>query len=246
MPVNHWQKLSYKRFDFYYTQNDKQSTKEYSQLISTGIQTVENFFNAPFQKKFDVFIHPDRKSLDSTWSKDWNEPDFKSECWMVASGVAKRIDIISPKQWDTESCEHHYKEKMQTQRLITHELFHVFHGQLNTSNDFSNVENIDWFVEGLATYASGQLDSAKIEEVIKSINDKTVPSTLDKFWTGNAKYPLSGSVVMFIDKKYGRQKLKELLPYNKKEEILKALDTGEKNLLSEWKIYMESLSVKQN
>ncbi|MGH2646923.1 MAG: hypothetical protein ACRDE8_05115, partial [Ginsengibacter sp.] len=211
--------------------------------VSSGILTVEKFFNAPFKKRFDVFIHPDRKSLDSTWSKDWNEPGFKSECWMVASGVAKRIDIISPKKWDTESCEHHYEEKTQTQQLITHELVHVYHGQLNASDDFSNVENIDWFVEGLATYTSGQLDSTRIKEVIKSIDDKTIPSTLDKFWTGNLKYALSGSVAMFIEKKYGRQKLIELLPFNKKNEILNALNTTEENLLAGWKTYIKSLLI---
>jgi hypothetical protein len=126
-------------------------------------------------------------------------PEFKSECQMVASGIATKLDVISPKMWDTEACEHYYSDNQKTQRLITHELVHVYHGQWNQSPDFSNVEGIDWFVEGLATYASGQCDEQRIADVKKAITENKVPSSLDNFWTGKNKYGLSGSVVQFID-----------------------------------------------
>ena len=80
---------------------------------------------------------------------------------MVASGVASKLDMLSPLQWAKESCEHDYADKLKTQQIIAHELVHVFHGQLNVSPDFSDVTNLDWFVEGLATYASGQLDKVR-------------------------------------------------------------------------------------
>jgi hypothetical protein len=159
---------------------------------------------------------------------------------MVASGIATKLDMISPKAWDKDACEHIYANKIKTQQLITHELVHVYHGQLNISPDFSDAEGIDWFVEGLATYASGQCDSLRIAEVRKAISKSTIPNTLDSFWTGNLKYSLSGSVVMFIDSKYGRSKLKELLPLNKKSEILRSLNTTENILLNEWIIYLRN------
>src|SRR6187551_2042138 len=115
------------------------------------MHTTRQFFKSPFKNRFQLFIHPNRQSLDSSWQKDWNMPAFKSECWMVASGIATRLDVISPRRWDKEACEHVYAETKKTQLLITHELIHVYHGQLNTSPDFSNVDGIDWFVEGLAT-----------------------------------------------------------------------------------------------
>jgi hypothetical protein len=120
-------------------------------------------------------------------------------------------------------------------------LVHVFHGQLNVSPDFSNTEGIDWFVEGLATFASGQCDALKISEVKKAIEDNKIPESLDNFWTGKVKYGLSGSVVMFIDHKYGRTQLKELLPLNKKLQILSVLKTTESELLNEWKKYIQDL-----
>src|SRR5205807_2498533 len=138
----------------------------------------------------------------------------------------------------TESCEHKYADKTNTQKLITHELVHVYHGQLNASEDFSDTENIDWFVEGLATYVSGQLDESRVKEIKNAISNNSVPSTLDKFWTGKLKYALSGSVVMYLDKKYGRGKLIELLAYNKKQQILNLLSTTETDLLSGWIKYM--------
>ncbi|MES1223359.1 MAG: hypothetical protein ABUT20_48135, partial [Bacteroidota bacterium] len=220
---------------------DKENIKDYLKTIATGIGSVNHFFESKFKSAFDIYIHPDRKSLDSTWAADWKTPDFKSECWMVASGVALKLDMISPKAWDKEACEHKYADSVKTQQLITHELVHVFHGQVNASPDFSNVEGIDWFVEGLATYASGQCDSLRIAEVKKAISGKLVPVILDNFWTGNLKYGLSGSLVMFIDSKYGRTTLKSLLPFTKKSEILDALKTTEIELLNEWAGYISKL-----
>jgi len=120
-------------------------------------------------------------------------------------------------------------------------LVHVYHGQLNKTPDFSNVEGIDWFVEGLATFASGQCDSKRIAMVKEAIAGDKVPSSLDNFWTGKVKYGLSGSMVMFIENKYGRIRLKELLPLTKKSEILSSLQTTEPELLKEWEKYIRNL-----
>lgn len=236
-----WITEKHKAYNLTYTPADKSNKKEYEKLINNGVRASKSFFNAPFQRHFDIVIHPDRHSLDSTWQKDWGIRDFKSECWMVASGVATKLDVISPKQWGKHACEHKYEDSNKTQQLITHELVHVYHGQLNTSPDFSNVEGIDWFVEGLATYASGQCDSARIAEVKKAIADDRVPAELDKFWTGNLKYGLSGSVAMFIDHTYGRAILVKLLPLSKKIDLLSELKITEADLLLKWKQYIQKL-----
>jgi len=236
-----WESIAFKKYTFYYTPADSPNNKEYIKIIDDGIKDVEQFFGYTYKNKFDVYVHPDRSSLDSTWQKDWNMPTFKSECWMVASGIASRLDLISPKAWDKVACDHKYAETKKTQDLIKHELVHVLHGQLSASPDFSNVENIDWFVEGLATYASGQCDTSRINEIKKAIKDKRVPQSLDHFWEGKLKYGLSGSVVMYIDNKYGTGKLKQLLPFNKKTEILQALNVTESRLLEDWYDYMLKL-----
>lgn len=236
-----WNLKKQKNYQAFYQAADKQHIREYNKFILNGLQSVQKFFKASYPKKFDVYIHPTRNSLDITWQKDWNMPDFKSECWMVASGIATKLDMISPITWEKEACEHVYAETQKTQQLITHELVHVFHGQLNVSPDFSNTEGMDWFIEGLATYASGQCDSTRIAAVKRAINDEKIPQGLDNFWSGKLKYGLSGSVVMFIDQKYGREKLKSLVPLNKKVDLLLALNTTESDLLNEWKAYLKTM-----
>lgn len=223
----------------HYTAVDKPNKEEYQVLINKGTETVSRFFHGTYKNDFNIFIHPDRQSLDSTWRKEWNMPEFKSECWMVASGVAARLDIISPVTWADQSCEHKYADLVKTQQLITHELVHVYHGQFNPSGDFSDVTGIDWFVEGLATYASGQCDSARMSTVKKAIAANQVPQSLDAFWTGPLKYGLSGSMVMFIDKQNGREKLTGLLGFNRLTELLSALNTTEAELINGWRKYMQ-------
>lgn len=109
------------------------------------------------------------------------------------------------------------------------------------SYDFSDAEGIDWFVEGIATYASGQCDSLRITEIKKAISENKIPKGLNNFWTGNLKYGLSGTLVMYIDKIYGRDKLIELLKFIKKTEMLSLLEISESDLLADWMKYMETL-----
>jgi len=225
----------------YYTTLDEQNIVEYKAYFEAGYKTVEKFFQNSFKTNFSIYVHPSRSSLDSTWQKDWNMPDFKSQCWMVASGVSNKLDIISPKKWDSLACEHSYSDSIKTQRLITHELVHVYHGQQNKSHDFSDVTGIDWFVEGLAVYASGQCDATRISEVKNAISENRIPKTLDKFWTGNLKYALSGTVIMYLDEKYGRGKIMNLLKFNNIEEILSALNTTEFEIMNGWEKYMREL-----
>lgn len=233
-----WQHQEKKGYTIYYQSSDAAHIDDYSILIKKGIKRVKKFFSSSFENNFSVYVHPDRSSLDSTWQHDWKMPEFKSECWMVASGIADRLDLISPAQWKPQSCEHDYANKEETQRLITHELVHVYHAQHNKSKDFSETENIDWFIEGLAAYASGQVTETKLSEVKQAAKDGKTPASLNDFWKGKLRYQLSGSVVMYIDKTYGRKKLRSLLPFTKKSEIFPALGITEEALLSSWENFL--------
>lgn len=238
---NEWKTKVATEYQLFYSENDDAYIPEYDRMIKSGIVRIEKFFEIKYNKPFSVYVHQNRSSLDSTWQKEWAMPAFKSECWMVASGIGSKLDLLSPRTWDSQSCEHKYSEKKKVEDLITHELTHVYHGQLNKSSDFSDVEGVDWFVEGLATYVSGQCDSVRIADVKTSIAKGVTPLTLDGFWTGELKYGLSGTTVMFIDKKYGRKKLIELLKYNKKTEILVALEITEAKFIEEWKMFLKSI-----
>ncbi len=225
-------------FDFYYKQADAARASQYTRNIYTGMQSVYSFFDKNYPRPFDVYLYPDRNSMDSCWQHDWQMPSFKSECWMVASGVANRIDWLSPRQWAQEACEHNPADTISTQQVVTHELVHVFHGQINVSPDFSNTQNIDWFVEGLATFASGQCDEGKIQQVAAAIHAGNIPDSLSKFWTGKLRYALSGSVVKYIDAHYGRKMLFRMMAWNNNKDVLQELGVSEQTLLADWKEYI--------
>lgn len=233
-----WLTENRKGYSLLFTSQDAANKQAYLGFTDQGMEQVKTFFGKPYLYNFSIIIHPNRSSLDSTWSANWHEPNFKSECWMVASGVSDRLDMLSPQKWDTESCEHSYQDLPAMQQLITHELVHVYHGQLNKSPDFSKTDNLDWLVEGLATYASGQLQASKKQAVKEQITNNLAPDKLSKFWTGTNKYALSGSMAWFIDIKYGRKALWSILPYSTAAEVLGKLGTTEEILLNDWRNFM--------
>lgn len=233
-----WQQKEGRGFSLYFQEADRTGWKHCRSLIEKGRKTVGKFFHRKFQQDFEVYLHPNRRSLDSSWEKDWKMPGFKSECWMVASGVANRLDLVSPRSWPAEACDHGTSEEELT-LILTHELVHVFHAQQNPSKDFGNTEGIDWFVEGLAVYASGQLTPVKIQEVQKAAAAGQTPTSLDDFWKGKLRYQLSGSIVAYIDQQYGRNKLAALLSLTKKSEVLAALAITENELIEAWKHELE-------
>jgi len=228
-----WTDETHQGYDLHYTLADSSIAIDVIPLIDSALTRIRMFFgDEPSQ--FGVVIYPDRRSLDSAWQKDWSMPGFRSECWMVASGVSDRLDILSPRVWKLEACEHDADDRDQTAQLIIHELVHVFHGQHNRSPDFSEVEGIDWFIKGLAVYASGQFDSSRLAAVRRSFADGEVPGNLDDFWKGKNRYGFSGSMVEYIDKRFGREQLLKLIPFTRKDELLGLLDISEEELIDGW------------
>lgn len=212
-----------------------------AQKMQLAVDQVENFFGRSFMSTFQVNVHPSRAALDKQWQADWNMPDLKSECWMVASGVGQKLDLLSPDQWKTEACEHDASDTIKMQKLITHEVTHVFHGQINPSHDFSNVQGLDWFVEGVAVYASGQLDDKRIHDLRTLQQENKIPASLDEFWRGKHKYGLSGGLVKYIDQKYGRTTLAALMLLTRRDEVLGMLKISEADLIAEFRRYIQSL-----
>ena len=162
---------------------------------------------------------------------------------MVASGIAHRLDILSPRIWETQACEHNNKDTLATKKLIVHELVHVFHGQHNPSPTFENVDNIDWLLEGLAVYASGQLDKERYERAKSYMLAEEGPNSLADIWKGEHKYGLAGSMVKFIDDTYGRKTVVQLIGFTKMNEVLGALQISEEELIRQWK---QSFNLKKS
>jgi hypothetical protein len=208
------------------------------QTASVAKELISEHFVRPWRSQFAVYVFPDRAALDRQWQTDWDAPGFESACWMVASGVANRLDILSPRMWVTEACEHDPADTADTRLLITHELVHVFHGQYNPVPDFTGLDDIGWFLEGLATLVSGQLDSARLARAREAISAGEAPDSLEAVWSGPNRYGFSGSLVQYVAETHGSEILGRLLRATTESQILDALGTTEQSLLAGWKSWM--------
>ena len=153
---------------------------------------------------------------------------------MVATGVADGLAVLDPAVWKTEACEHDGSNAEQVQRIITHELFHVFHGQKNPTRDFTGMDDVGWFCEGLACYASGQLDHEHLGRDIEAVRSGAAPKSLATAWSGKYRYAVCGSLVRYVDKRFGRETLLRLLAATKPAEFDAILGIPGDKLLADW------------
>ena len=230
-----WKELARDKYTFHYTLADQNLIKKIDSYLQTGLDYIVNYFHHSFTNKFEVFIFPNRTLMDKQWQKEWGDSTLQSQCWMIASGVAHRLDMLSPNAWPKEACEHNANDSTEIRQVIWHELIHVFHGQYNPDHTFNYIEGLDWLVEGLATYVSGQLDEKRLQRVKQLIKENKTPSTLANFWKGQEKYGLSGSMVNYIDNTFGRGKLFSLLKFTNKQDALNFLGFSEEQLINSWK-----------
>lgn len=228
-------------YSIFYSKGDT-SVEQINEYVSEGLTEVAHFLLREFEKNIDVYVFDTRLKLDAYWQKTWGAPSFESQCWMVGSGIQNHLNLLSPSCWKEEACEHDPNDASEIKRLVSHELTHVLHSNFNRSPAFDDINNIDWFVEGLATYVSGQLDEERLFRTIDYVHQTGGPQELAEFWTGENRYGLAGSMIAYIDKKYGREMLSRLMEYNDVNDILRLLDISEGALIAEWK---NSLSGKK-
>jgi hypothetical protein len=212
---------------------DREITPTLKAHVEAGRKTIETFFGKPFKQSFTVEVLPNRAAFDDYVQRRWKAP--KTQKWMVASGVADRMVILSPRVWKTEAVEHNPADDKHIRDLVAHELVHVYHGQFNPRPDFDGMDDLGWFVEGLAVYVSGQLERSHRNAGRDAIAAGKAPTRLADAWSGRYRYGVSGSLVEFIDRRDGRKMIRKLLPAISNDEALKILGTTEAKFLDAWK-----------
>lgn len=216
--------------------DDGELVAELAPILREAVASVERFFGAPYPHPFTVTILPARAAFDASFPPEWGIA--KTDCWMVATGVAEGVRLLSPRVWEQEACEHDPADEPHLRGVLAHELVHVYHGQHNPSPDFVDVIGIDWFVEGLATLASGQLEDEKLLDARAALESGAGPSTLAAAWTGRYRYGVSGSLVAFVEHELGRARFPELLAATSGEELLALIGTSEEELLERWRAWV--------
>lgn len=234
-----WRFFEGKKYNVVFSLNDTMIIGSLVTFFDVGIEKIEGFFGNSFKEKFGTIIHPSRESLDKQWENDWGMEGFKSECWMVGSGVADQFDLLSPSVWEDEACEHNPQDQDEIQQIITHELMHVYHGQQNADSYFDGMQEMGWFIEGAAVFIAEQLNEDKIQEVKTLISEDRAPRTLHSAFEGKFRYAVCGSMVLYIHKQQGAEFLFSLLKAGTNKEVLTALNTTETKFLNDWKNFIE-------
>lgn len=225
-------------FHLSFTAEDAESAARLEPLVRAAIATVESFFGGPFPRPFTLTLYADRAAFEASFPPEWGLT--RSECWMVASGVADAVRLLSPRVWKTEACEHDPDDELHLRRLLAHELVHVYHGQHNPSPDFVDVTGIDWFVEGLATFAAGQLEDPSLASAREALQRGAAPAALERAWTGRYRYGVSGSLVAFVEREIGREGLRACLAATSGEELLALVGMSETALLEGWRAFVQT------
>jgi hypothetical protein len=194
---------------------------------------VEAFFGATMPRPYAVHVVPTHAAMVAFAAKRWKLPDLP--CWAVAMGTGTTLLLLDPPAWKTEACDHANDGPAEVDKVIAHELVHVFHGQHRPDDmEFEQADAIDWFVEGLAIYAAGQLDDERLAQVSELVRSGNEPKRLADAWSGKARYAVSGTLVRLIDRRIGRTSLRGLLPLSKPVDLLAAIGMTESELLEAW------------
>jgi hypothetical protein len=221
---------------------DDDVATELSPLLREAVAAVERWFGAPFARPFTITILTDRAAFDASFPPEWGFS--KTDCWMVAAGVADGVRLLSPRVWKDEACEHDAADELHLRNLLAHELVHVYHGQHNPSPDFVDTTGIDWFVEGLATLASGQLEEEHALSARDALEGGVGPKTLGTAWTGKYRYGVCGSLVAFVERELGHARIHELLGATSGDELLALIGMGEEELLERWRAWVLAASAR--
>jgi hypothetical protein len=201
-------------------------------MAVTAAQQIQRFFGASFTDPIRFQVVPDRAAFDRAVAKFGVG---QTECWMVGLGTADLMVLLSRRAWTTQACDHDPTDLPAIRQLIAHELVHVYHGQFNPTRDFTGIEDLDWFIEGLAVFGSGQLTEERLGAMQKAIVAGQFPASLSKVWTGPNRYGFAGSLARHVDRTWGRATTVRLLKVRSTAEALTLLGTTEASLLAAWR-----------
>jgi hypothetical protein len=187
----------------------------------------------PLPDSVTVSVLPDRTSFSAALRGAWGMPD--TQCWMVGAADDHALYLLAPDVWSSEACEHDADDEEGRRRLIAHELVHVYHGQVNASEDIGLLEDLGWFIEGVATYVSGQLQASHRGRAAAAIRQGQSPNRLSDAWSGSYRYGVAGSMASYIDRHWGRGVLQEALKARTRDELLGQLGVTESAFIAGWR-----------
>ena len=206
-------------------------------LVQEGMPAVSLRLRVAWLEPVRVEIVPDRAAYTASFPAEYGMSE--TQCWMVAWAIADRLVVLSPSAWRApEVCEHDPDDRDELALLLRHELVHALHGQHNPTRDFTGMEEeLGWFIEGLATFASGQLEQEHANDARQAIAAGAAPKQLAGAWSGRWRYGVCGSLVAYLDLRCGHERLAEMMSATTQAQLLGMAGLSEAELLAAWRAW---------
>jgi hypothetical protein len=202
--------------------------------LADRVHAQEHVVEAFFGEKvgpYELVVVGSHADMAKTAAAKWHATELP--CFAVAMGSGSTLLLLEPAKWASDACDHAHDTPADVDRVIAHELVHVFHGQHRPGD--RELDKLDdgaaWFAEGLAAYAADQLQPDRMAQLASA----PLPDKLAAVWTGKARYPAAGTLVRVVDRRVGRAKLLALLPLSTNAELLAAIGLDEAGLLAAWR-----------
>lgn len=225
------------KLDITYEAADSNSAVVLQAYALNGMAQIERFFGRSFPEPVMLTILPDREAFDAYAAKKWGLT--QTQCWMVGAAGTHDVVLLTTRLWEP-ACDHDASDERHVRDLLVHEFVHAFHMQINPSDEFERADEVGWFVEGLATYVSGQLEAGHLVRAHEAVEKGETPDHLVDAWSGPYRYGVAGSMAAFLDELLGRGQFGTLLAATTQAELLDPVGMTERDFLEAWKAWVLS------
>jgi hypothetical protein len=208
-----------------YAEADAALVTAIAPVVATEAGRMTEFLGLAFEGPYGVTVSPDKVTFDARFYRAYFSP---AQCWVIATASAAGVELLSPRAWE---CGHNPSSTEHLRLVLAHELTHVIHAQ----HPETGFPLLRWFQEGLASYASGQLDAEYRGQAQTRFSQGYVPISLEGMMNDSAAYGLAGDLVRYIDRVWGRATLRLLTRASTTTDAMAVLNESEASLIARWR-----------
>ena len=195
--------------NFKYENNGLDGTQlnELNEFLIANIKSITDFFEFNKNLIITIKIFDSKKSLDNYVVSNLS---FKLDDYVVGLINSEDDTILCCSYNDYDNTVHKNESFIDYKKMILHECVHILHIYYMAKD---NLYFYKYLREGIASYLTNQYEECNIEnvKVENVLNDKV-------------SYRVYFSIIKKIIKKYGLEKLKEILKFDKDSiDILKEI-----------------------
>jgi len=210
-------------FSFYYEKSDDKTVDAVLKVLNENSSRVKTSLKIKENALINVYIY------SSVYSLHLHRFGFFIGIflpdWYVGDNTNQSVLIVSP---NNPGSAHSYESIM---GACVHEYVHVLTDRINPNTE-------KWIKEGIAVYLAGQKpERSSIRRASIAFSDFSNINGLKFGKIGG--YPLSYILIEFIEKKYGFDKILELI--NSNNDYAKTFGKGKREIYDEWMDYLSKI-----